>query len=93
MAAYDLATQGARASATMIFTMLNLINLVPAHWGLRSEQNDWFLVTFFQVHFLEINTLDLFQISMKFVLEGPIDNRSALVQVMTWHQTGAKVVV
>ena len=30
MAADDLATQGARASATMIFTMLNRINSVPA---------------------------------------------------------------
>ena len=30
MAADDLATQGARASATIIFTMLNLINSVPS---------------------------------------------------------------
>ena len=30
MAADDLATQGARASAPMMFTMLNRINLVPA---------------------------------------------------------------
>ena len=30
MAAADLATQGARASATMILTMLNRINEVPA---------------------------------------------------------------
>ena len=29
MAADDLATQGARASATMIFTMLNRINFIP----------------------------------------------------------------
>ena len=34
MAADDLVTQGARASATMIFTMLNQINSVPAHQGL-----------------------------------------------------------
>ena len=31
MAADVLALQGARASATMIFIMLNQINLVPAH--------------------------------------------------------------
>ena len=30
MAADDLATQGARASATMILTLLNRINSVPA---------------------------------------------------------------
>ena len=30
MGADVLATQGARASATMIFTLLNQINLVPA---------------------------------------------------------------
>ena len=31
---YVLATQGARASATMIFTMLNQIDSVPAREGL-----------------------------------------------------------
>ena len=31
MGADVLASQGARASATMIYTMLNQINLVPAH--------------------------------------------------------------
>ena len=31
MAADDLVMQGARASATMISTMLNCINSVPAH--------------------------------------------------------------
>ena len=34
MGADVLATQGARASATMIFTKFNRINLVPAHQGL-----------------------------------------------------------
>ena len=29
MAADDLATQGAKASTSMVFAMLNLINLVP----------------------------------------------------------------
>ena len=27
---------------------------------------------------------------MKYVLVGPIDNNPALVQMMAWHQTGAK---
>ena len=29
-------------------------------------------------------------ISMKFVPHGVIDNKSALLQVMAWHLTGAK---
>ena len=29
-------------------------------------------------------------ISLKFVPKGPIDYKSALVQVMAWHQTGEK---
>ena len=37
MSVYDLVTQGARASATMIFTMLNCINLVPTCWGLTEH--------------------------------------------------------
>ena len=30
------------------------------------------------------------QISLKFDPEGPINNKSALVQVMAWRQAGAK---
>ena len=30
------------------------------------------------------------EISLKFIPEGPIDNKSALVQVMAWHLLGAK---
>ena len=40
MAADGLAMQGARASATSIFNMLNWIDLVPACWGLR--KSFWF---------------------------------------------------
>ena len=29
-------------------------------------------------------------ISLKFVPKGPIDNKSALVQVVAWHRTGEK---
>ena len=32
----------------------------------------------------------LIQISMKFVPKGPIDNKAAFVQVMTWRQIGDK---
>ena len=32
----------------------------------------------------------LIKISLKFVPKGPIDNNSALVKIMTWHQIGNK---
>ena len=32
----------------------------------------------------------LIPISLKFVPKGPIDNKSALVQVMAWRRTGDK---
>ena len=32
----------------------------------------------------------LIRISLKFIPEGSIDNKAALVQVMPWHQTGDK---
>ena len=32
----------------------------------------------------------LIKISLKFVPEGPIDNNSALVQIMAWRQIGDK---
>ena len=35
MVADVLVTQGARASATMILTLLNQDNSVPARWGLK----------------------------------------------------------
>ena len=40
--------------------------------------------------FLNENIKISIQISLKFVPNGPIDNKSALVQVMAWRQTGDK---
>ena len=40
--------------------------------------------------FLNENFRITIKISLKFVPKGPIDNKSALVQVMAWRQTGAK---
>ena len=38
-----------------------------------------------------IEKLHIFiRISLNFVPKGPFDNKSALVQVMAWHQTGDK---
>ena len=40
--------------------------------------------------FLNENFRITIKISLKFVPKGPIDNKSALVQVMAWRQTGDK---
>ena len=44
----------------------------------------------FKCIFLNENVSILIQISLKFVPECPIDNKSALVQVMAWRRTGDK---
>ena len=41
--------------------------------------------------FLNENLCILIKISLKFVPKGPIDNKSALVQVMAWRRTGNKL--
>ena len=33
----------------------------------------------------------LIKILLEFILNGPIDNNLALVQVMAWHQTGGRL--
>ena len=40
--------------------------------------------------FLNENVSISIQISLKFVPKGPIENKSALVQVMAWRRTGNK---
>ena len=42
------------------------------------------------MHFHEWNFFISIQISLKFVLQGPIDNKAALILVMAWCQTGDK---
>ena len=44
----------------------------------------------FKCIFLNENISISIQISLKFVPNGPIDNKSALVRVMAWHQPGHK---
>ena len=40
--------------------------------------------------FVNKNVRSWIQISLKFVLNGPIDNKPAMVQVMAWRRTGDK---
>ena len=44
----------------------------------------------FKCIFLKENISILIQMSLKFVSKGPIDNKSALFQVMAWRRTGDK---
>ena len=44
----------------------------------------------FNCIFLNENDTILIQISLKYVPMSPIDNKSALVQVMAWRRTGDK---
>ena len=44
----------------------------------------------FKYIFLSENDRISFQITLKFVPRGPIDNKPALFQVMAWRQTGDK---
>ena len=45
--------------------------------------------TTFSNAFLEWKCLN-FEYSLKFIPKGPIDNNTALVQMMAWHRTGDK---
>ena len=46
---------------------------------------------YFQVHFRDKKFCILIKILLKFVPKGPIDNISALVEIMAWRQIGAKI--
>ena len=48
------------------------------------------MATIFKCFFLNENCCILIEISLKFVPNGPIDNKPALVQVMAWHRIGLK---
>ena len=97
MAADDMATQGARASATMMFTMLNWINSVPASSGLT-----WFSfsprVLFTSIikcgwNYLSLPKLQrrkLFYNMLDMIYGTKVDVNSKWWLLMTWHQHGAR---
>ena len=59
---------------------------------LRPRQNDrQFPDNIFKCIFLNGNVCILIKISLKFVSKVPIDNISALVQIIGWHQRGNKL--
>ena len=57
------------------------------HDGVRALKRGAEVITYI---FLNINVRNSTQISLKFVLKGPIDNKSALFRVVSWRLTGDK---
>ena len=63
---------------------LQLMCGLLTYWGLNNTDN--ILHVTFQKPFLNENYNACIQISSKFVPRDPIDNMSALVQIMAWYQ-------
>ena len=61
-----------------------------AHLSLDQNVRHFTDVIFWRI-FLNENARNWIQISLKFVLNGPIDNKPALVQVIAWCRTGDKL--
>ena len=63
MGADVLATHGARASATMIFTMLNRIDSVPVRWGFNPLRAKFFRENInIYLHFVSYLHIDTTQV-------------------------------
>ena len=61
-------------------------------YTLRPRQDGWhFADNIFRCIFLNENFCITIWISLKLVLEGLFDNKSALVEIMAWHQTDNNV--
>ena len=69
-------------------TAVNAGQLSLTHWGRDNLAAS--LQTSFSNAFSWMKTRISTKISLKFVPKAPIDNTSALVQVMTWRQTDDK---
>ena len=63
-------------------SIINTWRLGQYGWHLRNNS--------FKQFFFNENVFILYKIPLKFVPKGLIVNKSALNQVMTWHQTGDK---
>ena len=73
---------------------LHLVTIMTADNGLstlRLRQNGChFTDDIFKCIFVNENVWILLKISLKFVLKVPVDNISALVQIMAWRRSGDK---
>ena len=71
-------------SQTVLKNYINYITFRPWQYG-RLFPDD-----ISECIFLHENVWNSIKMSMKFVPKGPIDNKSALVQIMAWRRTGDK---
>ena len=72
-------------ASKILATHINWFNtLRPGHDGCQFPDD------IFKYNFLNENVWISIEISLKFVLKGPINNIPALVQVMAWHRPGDK---
>ena len=63
--------------------------MIPSTFLTHFRQTKWLPFHIFKCIFMDNKQLCILkQISMKFILKGPTDNKSALVQTMAWHQIG-----
>ena len=67
-----------------------IIRLHCVNSSLPGQNGHHFADDIFICIFVKENFCILIKISLKFVPKGPIENKSALVQVMAWRQTGDK---
>ena len=58
--------------------------------SLLGQNGHHFVDHIFKYIFMNEKFYILIRISLKFLPKGPFDNKSALVHVMAWHQTGDK---
>ena len=65
------------------------IHLILTHWG-QDKMDETLQATFSNEFPWMTIFFILIKISLKFVCKGPVNNISALVQIMTWHRSGNK---
>ena len=59
-------------------------------WGKMSDILQMAMSDILKVFFFNNKDLILIRFTLNFVLKGPIDKKSALVQEMAWHRKGDK---
>ena len=80
MTVFHTTTLGGLVSFVTIPSLYDIFNILPP------EENGNFLAdNILKCNFLNENLCNLIQISMKFVPGGPTDNKSVLLQLMSWH--------
>ena len=101
MVSYPVFSVGTKSGLSLVSTRLSFICLTLDHHtagpgeasinSMRPRQNGrYFADDNFKRIFLNENVGIAMEISLKFVFKGPINNISALVQIMAWRHPGDK---